>query len=124
MTNVILEQVRAQLDDARHVAGVVDDHVPVATLQGVELAVAVADQRFEILEQSRVAVAAIEQRDLVSAGLQRLDEMRPEKAGAAEDEHAQLLALRKGWAARQCGCSRGCEQLNRFASLHGTSPGG
>ena len=79
MTNVILEQVRTQLDDARHVAGVVDHHVPVATLERVEFAIAVADQRFEILEQSRIALAPVEQGDLMTAGPQRLDEMRPRK---------------------------------------------
>ena len=38
-------------------------------------------------------LAAVEQRDLVSARLQRLDEVRTEEPGAAEEEHAQLLAL-------------------------------
>jgi hypothetical protein len=66
--------------------------------------------RFEILEQTRIAAASIEQRDLMSAGLQCLDEVRPEEAGAAEDQHAQFLALAalgKGTAAGQgaCGCS-------------------
>ena len=126
VTNVVLEQVRAQLDVARHVAGVVDDHVPVAALQCVELAVAVADQRFEILEQPGIALATVEESDLMSARLQRLDEMRPEEAGAAEDEHAQLLAhflvLAKRGSASQSGCRRSGEHLNRFASLHGISP--
>src|SRR6185369_15657502 len=92
LANVVLEQLRAQLDLARHVARVVDGHVPVAALERVELAVAIADQRFQILEQAGVAATTIEQRDLMAAGLQRLHEMRPEEAGAAEDQHAQFLA--------------------------------
>jgi hypothetical protein len=41
---------------------------------------------FDVGEQARMRLAAVEQRDLVLLGPQRFDEVRPEKPGAAEDQ--------------------------------------
>ena len=66
------------------VTGVVDDDVPIATLQrSSSLAVAIADQRLDVGEQAWVALAAIEQRQLVAAGAQLAHEVRADEAGAA-----------------------------------------
>jgi hypothetical protein len=56
-------------------------------------------------EQPGIALAAVEQRDRMSAGLQRFDEVGAQEPGAAEDQDAQLLALGKRWATEGSSCA-------------------
>ena len=81
------EQVRRHLRVLRDVAGVVDDDVPLASLQRVELALAVAVQRLDVFDAIRIALAAVEVRDLPAARERELRHVRPDEPGAAEDQH-------------------------------------
>src|SRR5262249_15709382 len=71
-------------------AGIVDDCVPFAALQGVDLAVAVAVELLDRREHPRVGLPAVEERQRVAARLGGLDERRAEEAGASEDEDLQF----------------------------------
>jgi hypothetical protein len=66
-----------------HVTGVIYYHIPVAVAQCIELAVSIADQRFDLWEKRGVAFAAVEQRQRMSASTQGFDEMRPNETRTA-----------------------------------------
>ena len=123
--HVVLEQSTAGVHLSREVTGVVDDDVPLAALQHVDRAgdVAVADQRLDVGEQSGIALAAVEQRQLVTAGAQLAHEVRADEAGAAEDQHLRRLSLRRGRAfVQQQPGGGGGAHLDQFASVHAESP--
>ena len=74
----------------RHAGRIIDHDIPFATLERVELAVAIADQLLDAFRQfARMRFAAIENRDLVSARERITDLKRPGETGAAEDQNAQ-----------------------------------
>ena len=93
--DVPLEQFGREPHLLRRVRGVVDDGIPVAPFQRVDLPVAIADQLLDAGIGLGIALAAIEQRERVAAGLERIDEVRADEAGAAEDENLLRLGLRK-----------------------------
>ena len=81
----VVPDVRAQhgrrlLHPARDVGRGVDDRVPLAALEGLQVVlVAVAVELLQVGEQARPGLAAIEQRDLVPPPDRRLDGLRPEE---------------------------------------------
>ena len=111
---------------ARHVARVVDDHVPVAALQRVEPAVAIAEQRLDARRRLRLALAAIEERHRVAARQRLADEVRADEPGAAEDQDAQR-AVAGGFTGDAAREARGNWQARppteKFAPVHGHRPG-
>src|SRR5262249_54106445 len=78
------EQLGRLAPDARHEADVVDDGVPAAAAQRLEMTVAIAVELLDVLEPLGVALAAVEEGQCVAAGARGLDDRRAEVAGAAE----------------------------------------
>ena len=79
-------------DDGRDVRRRVDDGVPRrAWRQPVEIGRAVAEHALDAGEQLAAALAAVEQRDLVPAREQRLDDVAAEKDRPAEHEDAHYI---------------------------------
>src|SRR5690606_4977483 len=114
-----LQQLRGEPYVARHVARVVDYDVPLALVQRIELAVAIAEPRFEIWKQPRIALASVEQRERVTALAARIHDVRTDEARAAEDQNAHRLDLLREQASarnRREGGGRG--RLEYFAPIH------
>jgi hypothetical protein len=80
------EQVGRHLAELRDVARVVHDRIPVPAFQGVELTLAVAVQRLDVLDAVRVALAAIEVRDLPAARKRLFGHVRSDESGTAQDQ--------------------------------------
>lgn len=70
-------------------AGRVDDHVPFATFQRAQIAVAITDERLELRKQLRIGFAAIEERDLVPARGDGIDQMASNKLSASKNEEGE-----------------------------------
>ena len=88
------EERRGVLHLAREVARGVDDRVPGAPLERLEVAVAVALQLLELGEEAGVRLAPVEERDRPAARLRGVDDLGPEEAGASEDEEGFLRSRR------------------------------
>jgi len=83
--------------------------------------VAIGDQRFDVREQTGIALAAVEQRHLVAAVVQLTYEVRADEARAAEDQHLQRFragALRPGALLQQQSGRRGSSHLHQISSVH------
>jgi hypothetical protein len=72
--------------DPRHEAARVDDGVPAAAAQRVQVPVPVAAQLLDLREELGVRHTPVEERHLVSAGERRLDDGAAEELRPAEDE--------------------------------------
>ena len=89
---------------------IINDHIPLAALEGVELAIAVAQQLFHFVRQfAGMRLAAIKNRYLVAStqGISYLE--RAGKTGPPEDKNAQGFARffagraqETGWPCSQC----------------------
>ncbi len=88
---MILEQFGREYHLLRGVRGVVDDGIPVTPFQRVDLPVAIPDQLFDAGVGLGIALAAIEQRQRVAAGLEYIHEVRADETGATQDEHLEWL---------------------------------
>ena len=83
------EQAGGVANPARDARGGVDDRVPFAGAERLQLAgVAVAVQGLDLREERRIRPAAVEERDLVAARLRRLDQMPAEEERPAQDQHS------------------------------------
>jgi len=83
----------------RSVAGRIDDCVEAAAAKRSEVPVAIAAQLFELREKVRVAMAAVEENDVMAAGERSFDNVPTEEEGAAEDQDSHAIGSRAGSAA-------------------------
>ena len=92
LPDVILQQLGGRVDRLRHHDPGVDDRVPVAAAQPIEIGAAIAEDRLDVGEERRVGLAAVEERERVTARARCVHDRGADEAGAAEDEDA--LGLR------------------------------
>jgi hypothetical protein len=90
--NRVGEQLGRGADDARDVAGRVDDRVPAPALERSQVAVAVAAQVLRLRIELGPGAAAVEERQLVTGGERRLRDRAPEELRPAEQEELQSSA--------------------------------
>jgi len=89
------EQLGRRLDQSRHEPRRIDDRIPAAAGQRLEVTVAVAAERLHVRVEAGVRLAAIEQRDGVTARECGVDDMRTEEPDATEYEDRLLRG--RGW---------------------------
>ena len=113
------QQLRREPHMARHVARVVDDHVPFAILEPVDLAIAIALDAFDLGITIRLGLAAIEEGERMATLQRQRRHVQADEARSAEDEDLQRLRLfgRPRRAARRAARARGGEGKQR-ASFH------
>jgi hypothetical protein len=81
-------------DDARDVAGGVDDRVPAPSLQRVQATVPIAAQLLRFREELGVRLAPVEQRQLVPTRERRLGDGPAQELRAAQDQKADSASSR------------------------------
>src|SRR3954465_3573844 len=101
----------------RYVAGVVDDHVPTAILESIDLAIAIALDALDLRELVGVSLAAIEEREHVAAFQCQRGHVQADEARATEHEDPERLDLATERGPRDAG---GGGELEKRASLHVT----
>ena len=119
---------RRQPHVARHVAGVVDDHVPLAILEPVDLAIAIALDAFDLGITIRLRLAAIEERERMAAFQRQRRHVQADEAGAAQDQDLQRpgsCGPKAGRAAEAAPAAAMDNRVRRFMGLllH-NAPGG
>jgi hypothetical protein len=90
-----IDRLDGLADDSREVTGDVDDCVPAAPLQRLEVAVAIAAQLLDLREELRIRLSAVEQRQLVIAREGAFDDRAAEELRAAEDQKSQSASSRR-----------------------------
>ncbi len=91
MPGSALEELRRSPHDSGHVAGGIDDRVPLPALEDVEPAVPIADQFLDLGEQTRIGPTSIEQGRHVTARQRGLDHVGADEAGASDEEDPECL---------------------------------
>src|SRR5262249_31774100 len=109
---------------------VIDDRVPLLSLEGAELSVAIPDETNDRLRNLCVVAATREDRDLMAARHRVIDEVRSDETGAAEDEDAEWSGSRCAARRRrlsQCrqsaseqNAASGCRGFEKVASIRHT----
>ena len=74
---------------ARIEAGIVDDDIPLAPSQRIQLAIPVSNQSLDPREHAGVRAAPVEQRQCVTSLKRVANLMRSDEAGAAQDQDAE-----------------------------------
>ncbi len=103
MRDIRRKQFGGIADNSRDIAGIVDDDIPLPVLKPVQAVITVALNRLEIGEQLVVGASAIEQGDRVPAPQCLANHVRPDEAGAAENQDVErsissrLIARRYLW---------------------------
>jgi hypothetical protein len=95
----VAQQVDRLRDDARDLAAGVDDRVPPAPAQCIELPVAIAAQLLDVGVEPRVRLAPGEQRQLVAARERGIDDRAAEKLRPAEDQKPDRASSRRSTSA-------------------------
>jgi len=91
------QQLRRQPHVPRHESGIIDDDVPAAPAQGVELTVAIAFELLNFGEKLWVRLTSIEQRDDMPALQGKLGHVDANEARATQDKNPQRPR-------RRCAC--------------------
>jgi hypothetical protein len=99
VSNGVAQHVVHRLNLLRSVAGWIDDCLEAAAAKRSEVPVAIAAQLFELREKVRVALAAVEENDVMAAGERGFDNVPTEEEGAAKDQDSHAIGSRAERAA-------------------------
>jgi hypothetical protein len=90
-----VDEVDGLTDDARQIAGDVDDGVPRSSFERLEVAVSVSVEPLDVREQLGVRLPAVEERDVVPAREGRVDNCAAEELRPAEDQKSDNASSRR-----------------------------
>ena len=82
-----MQRLRRQPDDAREISAGIDDRVPVAGREQIQLCFAVAADLVHVREQVRIRLPAIEEGQVVPARTRGIHQVPSEEARAADDQY-------------------------------------
>jgi hypothetical protein len=92
MADAVGEQRRRLAHPARHASGGVEDRVPGAVAEALEVAGgAIAVPGLELRIEPGIGLSTVEERHLVPALQGRFDQVAPDEEGPAEDEDPHLI---------------------------------
>jgi hypothetical protein len=114
------QQFRRHLDVLGNLACVVDDDIPLAAAQRVDLAIAIANERLDVRNPLGTVFAAIEMRYTPTQTQSLLRQMRTDESGAAQNQQGPRLRIggNRLWQ-QTIGCETGAQLQNVTACGHG-----